>query len=264
MVATVSVSPAVAMLRLAPVLGVTSVPRYLGSCGRLSVMDGDLTPLTHHLTHTDLSTRAELGSQVMTMVSTLLTAQPDAMTLVWNMTMQDLAVSSSGQLVLTGLDKMTPVDKRLLTPDTGDRSVVCNDQCFDQFRSRVMMATPRGQPGGGCAEAVQYSDMMYRDVCTNVLSTMFSDTGELGRLIRECREEEGVGGRWRTVDTLVALLEKMTKKQFDDINESETEDSDFDEDNVITTTESSGEEHDDEEESSSTENMYYHTRSLEE
>ena len=114
--------------------------------------------------------------------------------------------------MLTGLDKVTLVDRTLLVAPTEDRKV-CNKECYQEFEKDVMMETPRGQPGKGCSHSVQYSDMMYSDVCTHVFSDTSNQTGllhsapaEVRRAIEECSVEEGVGGRWRAVDTLVTLL----------------------------------------------------------
>ena len=46
---------------------------------------------------------------------------------------------------------------------------MCNQECFDKWRSEVMMPTPRGQPGRGCSAALQHGDMMHGALCRNVL-----------------------------------------------------------------------------------------------
>ena len=95
---------------------------------------------------------------------------------------------------------------------------MCNQECFDKWRSEVMMPTPRGQPGRGCSAALQHGDMMHGALCRNVLgdserglgllhSAPGGRGGEVARLVAECGEEEGVGARWRAVDSLVTLLD---------------------------------------------------------
>ena len=95
---------------------------------------------------------------------------------------------------------------------------MCNQECFDKWRSEVMMPTPRGQPGRGCSAALQHGDMMHGALCRNVLgdserglgllhSAPGGRGGEVARLVAECGEEVGVGARWRAVDSLVTLLD---------------------------------------------------------
>ena len=95
---------------------------------------------------------------------------------------------------------------------------MCNQECFDKWRSEVMMPTPRGQPGRGCSAALQHGDMMHGALCRNILgdserglgllhSAPGGRSGEVARLVAECGEEVGVGARWRAVDSLVTLLD---------------------------------------------------------
>ena len=45
---TVGVAPGVAALRLAGALGMRGLPSFLGSCGRLVITEGGLTPLDQY------------------------------------------------------------------------------------------------------------------------------------------------------------------------------------------------------------------------
>ena len=47
---------------------------------------------------------------------TSLLSLEDWVLVVWDLDWADLAVTSAGQVVLVGLDKVTPVDKTLLVP----------------------------------------------------------------------------------------------------------------------------------------------------
>ena len=51
---------------------------------------------------------------------TSLLSLEDWVLVVWDLDWADLAVTSAGQVVLVGLDKVTPVDKTLLVPGTGE------------------------------------------------------------------------------------------------------------------------------------------------
>ena len=117
LVSTVAASPATAVLRLGHVLGLVSTPRYIGSCGRLAVARGGLASLRDWV-GSEWAVRAELASQALALVTSLLSLE-DWVLVVWDLDWADLAVTSAGQVVLVGLDKVTPVDKTLLVPGTG-------------------------------------------------------------------------------------------------------------------------------------------------
>ena len=175
----------------------------------------------------DLDTRMDLASQALSLVSSLVTRE-DMVMVVWGLDWDDLSVTSSGQVILSGLDKVTPVDKSLLV--AGEERPVCNKECFDKWRSEVRMVTPRGQPGRGCSAALQHGDMMYRDLCSNVLQTSDLDPGllhsageEVSHALAECVEEPGPGARWRAVDSLVQLLEETSDTTTEANTEEEEE-----------------------------------------
>merc|ERR1719154_232004 len=102
------------------------------------------------------------------------------------------------------------------------------------------MVTPRGQPGRGCSAALQHGDMMYRDLCSNVLQDTDKGPGllhsageEVSRALAECVEEPGPGARWRAVDSLVQLLEQTSDTTTEGNTEEEgenTADEEIDED----------------------------------
>lgn len=192
----------------------------------------------------DLDTRMDLASQALSLVSSLVTRE-DMIMVVWGLDWDDLSVTSSGQVILSGLDKVTPVDKSLLV--AGEERPVCNKECFDKWRSEVRMVTPRGQPGRGCSAALQHGDMMYRDLCSNVLQTSDQNLGllhsageEVSHALAECVKEPGPGARWRAVDSLVQLLEETS----DTTTEANTEEEEDTADEEIDEEEESNEEDD--------------------
>ena len=261
LLSTVAVSPATTFLRLGRVLGLSNIPRYIGSCGRLSVYQGDFVPLTDFL-HSDWTTRAELATQVLSLIDSLLSHEQYVF-IVWDLVWEDFSVTKSGQVVVTALDKVTPVDKSLIEASMEDRPV-CNKECFDQFQADVAMATPRGQPGKGCSHAAQFSDLMFRDVCLNVfldqaskgLGLLHSAPPEVTRLVGECAVEEGVGGRWTAVSGLLSELgasdndgditdadntESSGNSTTEIYSSAETDDTDEDEDETVTENEDTDE-----------------------
>ena len=212
LLSTVGVSPATALVRLSSVLGLTShLPRYIGCCGRLVVLEGDLSSLEERVA-SDWDTRAELALQILTLLDNLLSVEGWVM-VAWGLQWEDFSISRSGQVVFTGLDKLTPVDKTILDPPSEEERPVCNSDCFSEYRKDVMMKTPRGQPGRGCSSALLYADMMAAEVCLNIFSArdgrpalLHSAPEEVSKLVTECGVEEGRGGRWRAVDDLKILL----------------------------------------------------------
>ena len=54
---------------------------------------------------------------------TSLLSLEDWVLVVWDLDWADLAVTSAGQVVLVGLDKVTPVDKTLLVPGREERCI---------------------------------------------------------------------------------------------------------------------------------------------
>ena len=148
---------------------------------------------------------------------------------------------------------------------------MCNQECFDKWRSEVMMPTPRGQPGRGCSAALQHGDMMHGALCRNVLgdserglgllhSAPGGRGGEVARLVAECGEEVGVGARWRAVDSLVTLLDSAadTEAEESTLGEGEvtTEEDDDDEggEEDVDNGDNEGEEEDSEEDDDDNDN----------
>ena len=146
----------------------------------------------------------------------------------WGLQWEDFSISRSGQVVFTGLDKLTPIDKTILEPPPEEERAVCNSDCFSQYRRDVMMKTPRGQPGKGCGSALLFADMMAAEVCLNIFSGrdgrpafLHSAPEEVSKLVRECGLEEGRGGRWRAVDDLKIVLGE-TEGSAEDNEESDS------------------------------------------
>jgi len=238
MLTTIGVSPGIAALKVGATVGMASLPRYIGACGRLVLSEGSLTSLDQFLER-DWNTRAELASQVLTLVDRLVSVEGWVM-VVWDLGWEDFSVTKTGQVVLSALYKMTPIDRSILVGPPEEERPVCNKECFKDFQSEVFMLTPRGQPGRGCGTALLYVDMMYSAVCSSV----FSDSGErkgllhsspddLSQIIQECGVEEGKGGRWQAVDDLMEYLagdlDDTTVSDDTDDAEDDINDGDYDE-----------------------------------
>jgi len=209
LVTTVGVAPSVAALRLATNTRLTGVPALLGACGRLVVTEGGLTPLNHYRT-TSWDTRRDLGGQVLSLLEGLMSPASPWLWVVWSLDIHSFAVTKTGQVVLSSLASVTPIPRSLLAPPPQEERPACNLQCFMDWKHQVMMATPRGQPGKGCAAAGQYTDIAYSLACSSVLGgahgLLASGGEEVAELLARCAQEDGPGDRWRAVDELMELL----------------------------------------------------------
>lgn len=208
---TIGVSPGIAALRFGSQAGLSNLPRYIGACGRLVLSEGSLLSLDQFVDR-DWDTRAELARQVLTLVDSLVSVEGWVM-VVWNLGWDNFSVTKTGQVVLSNLDMLTPIDRAILVGPPEEERPVCNQECFKDFQKEVFMLTPRGQPGRGCGTALMYVDIMYSAVCASVFSNTESRRGllhsspdELTQIVRECGVEEGKGGRWQAVDDLMEYL----------------------------------------------------------
>ena len=223
MLTSVGVAPGIAALRILNKIGLTSLPGYVGACGRLVFTSGGLLKL-NELLNREWEQRLELARQVLRLIENLLSVE-EWLLVAFGLNMDSFSVTRTGQVVLSNLDTLTPIDKDILLGLPQEERDVCNSQCFSDFEKEVMMVTPRGQPGKGCGSALLYSDMMYADVCREVISRLlYSAPEEVEILLRECIEEEGKGGRWQAIDDLNDYLEgnyESTTSELETTEESE-------------------------------------------
>merc|ERR1719495_169674 len=100
------------MTRLAGHFDLNSVPRYIGGCGRMGLIEGGLTPLTDYLDAT-WDRRADLASQILSVVEGLLTGS--WILVSWNLDWDSFAVTRSGQVILVNLNSFTPIERSLVS-----------------------------------------------------------------------------------------------------------------------------------------------------
>lgn len=244
MLTTLGVSPGIAALKFGTSAGLSNLPRYIGACGRLVLSEGSLVSLDQFIDR-DWDTRAELARQVLTLVDSLVSVEGWVM-VVWDLGWEHFSVTKTGQVILSGLDSLTPIDRSILVGPPEEERPVCNKECFKDFQSEVFMLTPRGQPGRGCGTALLYVDIMYSAVCSSVFSgteekkgLLHSAPDDLTQIIQECGVEEGKGGRWQAVDDLMEYLAgeldevDNTTVRDDDANNAEEDEYDGDYDEEI-------------------------------
>ena len=229
----VGAAPATAMQRLAPGLGLTAVPRYVGSCGRLTVQEGQLTALSEYLDR-PWETRAELAGQLLSLLDTLHNRLEDWLLFAWDLDWDSFAVSRTGQVILAGgLARTTPVEKTILATAPTQERPVCNEKCFAQFRSDVFMATPHGTPGRGCGVALLHADLMHAELCRFVLADseagrglLHSGPARVAQLLADCTTETAPGRRWQAVDHLTDFLDDEISQTTTAVDAGEDEDGD--------------------------------------
>lgn len=211
MTSTVAVAPSLALLRIGELYAVPYFPRYLGSCGRVLVAEGELTPLPDWPSQ-DLASRTDLALQILSIIGGMLTGE--SLLIGWQLGWDSFAVRPTGQVVLSRLDRLTSIESSLISKPKDEQRDICNAACFAAFQKDVFQATPRGQPGKGCSAAMLYGDMMLFSVCRNILSKSeeeragLLDGAEEGvlTLLADCVEEKERGQRWRAMDSMVELL----------------------------------------------------------
>jgi len=209
LVSTVGVAPGMASLRLAASLGMRGIPSFLGACGRLVVTEGGLTPLDQYL-QSEWETRRDLGLQVFSLLESLVTPESDWLWILWHLDLSSFSVTRTGQVVLSSLDNITPVARALLGKPPQEERQPCNLNCFLEWKQEVLMATPRGQPGKGCAHARHYADLAFSLACSSVLGGprgLLKNSGEeIRELLERCSTENQPGARYAAVDQLIGLL----------------------------------------------------------
>lgn len=209
---TLAVSPSSAALKFCSHVGLSSLAQTIGSCGRLIISEGGLVPLAD-LLDSDLDTRLDLASQLLDLVQGLVAGVEGWLMILWDLNIKDFSVTQTGQVVLSRLSHLTPVDRTILMGLPEGKREVCNEDCFRQWKEEVMMPTPRGQPGRGCSSTLLYSDLMFSSLCSSVLKGEEGNRGLLHSapqnlldLVQECSVEQWKGGRWQAVEDLLDYL----------------------------------------------------------
>jgi len=102
MLTSVEVAPGIAALRILNKIGLTSLPGYVGACGRLAFTYGGLLKLSKHLDR-EWDQRIELARQVLRLIENLLAVE-GWLLVAFGLNMDSFSVTRTGQVVLFNLD----------------------------------------------------------------------------------------------------------------------------------------------------------------
>ncbi|XP_022254124.1 uncharacterized protein LOC106469853 isoform X2 [Limulus polyphemus] len=207
------------------------IPNFQGTCGRLAVWEGGLTPLEDHLQES-FEERAGLASQLLQLVDDFQNEDPNWYFLYTEFSYNSLSVTKEGEILLTNLQDVAIIDKTLFPQRTNER--LCNDICFQKF-TRDILTSPNVT--GVCSQLRHYGQLMYAIVCKQILSDLEEhktegffnydgnkdqqkseysgllhsppekDRENIEEVLRECVQETTAGGRNQAVEELQDILE---------------------------------------------------------
>ncbi|XP_068251000.1 divergent protein kinase domain 2A-like [Palaemon carinicauda] len=241
-------------------------PRLAGVCGRIAVLEGELTPLSSLLDE-PFSVRASLAAQILTMVDDFMEDDPEWYLFYAPWTIDRLAVNKEGEVVLTDLSSMAIVDKALFRDEydegtEGRNEEICNQECFQKFTAEVYRED--NSLDEVCARVEDVGHLMYAAVCAMILSDMkqhkyvdyftgsgiqrqeprvtngllhdipAADRATVEELLAECVDEAAPGGRFQAAQELREFLSDFLNENDDgDISDDQGddgEDEDYDDD----------------------------------
>ncbi|XP_076057913.1 divergent protein kinase domain 2A-like isoform X2 [Oratosquilla oratoria] len=266
---TLAVAPDLMVLKFLTKANVNvGFPHYVGSCGRVGVMEGDMTPLRNFLDE-PFNIRASLGAQLLTMVDDFMD-DPEWYLFYTDWSFDQISVDKEGELVMTDMTKMAIVDKGLFKDDYDEdeganrNQEICNSECFQRFTHDAY--SPSANLEETCVRVEEMGHMMYAAVCAMILSDMdqhkfkdyFSskpstriiprttkgllhdipdaDKDTVEELLLECVEETAGGGRIQAAEELRDYLSDFLIDEDDEDDEDgedpdeNIEDQDYDDD----------------------------------
>lgn len=213
------------------------LPNYQGTCGRLAVWEGGVTPLKDHLQES-FEERAGLASQILQLVDDFQNEDPNWYFLYTEFSYNSLSVTKEGEILLTDLQDVAIIDKTLFTPTedliSGTNERLCNEICFQKF-TRDILTSPNVTDV--CSQLRHYGQLMYAIVCKEILSDLEEhkmegffnyeknkdqqksrysgllhsppekDKENIEEVLRECVQETSAGGRNQAVEDLQDILE---------------------------------------------------------
>ncbi|KAG7171771.1 Divergent protein kinase domain 2A-like 1 [Homarus americanus] len=226
---TLAIAPDIVVLKLLTKASLNvGFPRLVGVCGRLGVLEDEMTPLAFLLGE-PFNVRASLAAQILTMVDDFMEDDPDWYLFYGSWSLEKLAVNKEGEVVLTDLASMAVVDKSLFRGDYEDGSEnrvqeVCNKECFQKFTGEVYREGHDTEEI--CSRVEDVGHLMYAAVCAMILSDMeqhkyvdyftssagllhnipAADRATVEELLAECVDEAAPGGRLQSAQELRDFL----------------------------------------------------------
>ncbi|GAB6019337.1 hypothetical protein CHUAL_000929 [Chamberlinius hualienensis] len=238
-------------------------PQFYGTCGRIYVMEGGITPLSDFMNE-PFNVRASLGAQILQMIEDFTTDEDsDWFIMFTDFSFDNLGVNKDGEVVIIDVEGVILVEKSsLITPENNymERSSEnrskdpCNDQCLRTFVQQMLHSSDSTK---SCSVINRYSHLMYNVVCRKVLSYLTlhqaednsdltieavptravigllhdppsKDKAALEELLQECIVETVSGGRTQAAEELRDYLSEFFQDDDDDDYESKNEADEYD------------------------------------
>ncbi|XP_047500447.1 uncharacterized protein LOC125046650 [Penaeus chinensis] len=254
---TLAIAPEIVVLKLLTKANLNvGFPRLVGVCGRLAVLEEEMTPLSSMLDE-PFNVRASLAAQILTMIDDFMEDHPEWYLFYASWSIEKLAVNKEGEVVLIDLANMAIIDKSLFRDDYEDtretqNHEVCNKDCFQKFTSEIYREGH--DTDEMCSRVEDVGHLMYAAVCAMILSDMkqhkyvdyFSSTSgshqqprmtrgllhnipaadraTVEELLAECVEEAAPGGRLQAAQELRDFLSDFLLDEEDEEGDEDEED----------------------------------------
>lgn len=253
---TLAIAPDIVILKILTKANLNvGFPRLVGVCGRVEVVEGELTPLASMLDES-FNVRASLAAQILTMVDDFMEDDPEWYLFYGSWSLDKMAINKDGEVVLTDLAGMAIVDKNLFRDEYEDGTEsrtqeVCNKECFQKFTGEIYR---EGHDTDEiCSRVEDVGHLMYAAVCAMILSDMkqhkyadyFASTSNLQQqprttkgllhnipaadratveeLVAECVDETAPGGRLQAAQELRDFLSDFLLDEEEDDKDEEGE-----------------------------------------
>ena len=238
LITTVATFPDAAVNRFILQAGIR-IPKlgFYGACGRVVAVEGGYKPLSDYMEQS-LEVRKGLAAQLLKLLEILINEDPNWMLFTTDITMDNLVVTTAGEVVFHDLNQIMFIDRDMVDEGTNEEEKECDFQCLWRFYEDLV----EGSDTTGCYQMADRAEIMFALACRNVLSDMeeerkirpksadqrgllhsMADEDELeevNSLIRDCVDETMRSGRLQATMNLAELL-------LADFNNAETDDEGF-------------------------------------
>ena len=213
---------------------------FYGACGRVLAVEGGYKPLSDYMEQS-LEVRKGLAAQLLKLLEILINEDANWMLVTTDITMDNLVVTTGGDVVFHDLNQVMFIDRDMVDEDdandAGDEKE-CDFQCLWRFFEDLV----EGSDKTGCYQMGDRAEIMFALACRNVLSDMAEERKirpksadqrgllhsmvdedeleEVNSLIRGCVDETQKSGRLEATMNLAELL-------LADFNDAGTDDEGF-------------------------------------
>ncbi|XP_078576825.1 divergent protein kinase domain 2A-like [Branchiostoma floridae x Branchiostoma japonicum] len=139
-------------------------PKFYGACGRVIVVEHAGRTLDAFL-DSPWNVRADIAVQLLQLVDTLRERDPDWVLLLTDISFENFAVDSHGQLRLIDLDDVMVFDRRTAVGSHQEK-VICNEECYMDWQKKITSDQDH------CKDFHKYTQMMYASICARLLSNL--------------------------------------------------------------------------------------------